>query len=373
MGMIRSDVLCPSCLNKLGNKDIYLKCSKCGKEVEPPRFQIFSRGAIRCNATPGCNGFLTGRACNNCHSELPADIMDYEKYLRFSIVGIKGAGKTNFLTAMLHELRNTPGNPWVTSPMNDETATNFNDNDKLIFTENEPVGATAKGIVQPQLWRIKDKSRMTNKTIPSYSMTIFDGAGEDFEDIIRADEIIKRYIRESKALVILIDPLALPNIAAKVSSDVLNWSTTTTHDSNDSGNMVQGIADYIRTACGLPPSKLIDRDVAVVFTKMDVMMNEFKGGYVTQPSPHLARKAFVKSDADAVDEEIRLWLEDNGENSFIDAIDTNFRSSRLKYFGVSSFGQPPKGASRLSKVTPHRVLDPLIWMFSKEGIVPVVS
>lgn len=372
MSILRSDVLCPSCLEKLSSKDLLLTCSKCGYTVTPPRFRLFSRGAIPCNA-PGCKGFATNRKCGKCLADLPADIMDYEKYLRFSIVGITGAGKTNFLTAMLHELRNTPGNPWVTSPMNDQTARNFNDNDKMIFADNMPVAATNRGEIEPQLWRIKDKSRMTNTTIPSYSMTIFDGAGEDCEDIENADEKIKRYIRESKALVILIDPLALPNIEAKVSPDILKWSVTSSHGSNASGDMVQGLADYIRKACGIAPGKLIDRDVAIVFTKIDALWNDFKGGYVTQTSPHLARKAFVKSDADAVDAEIRSWLEDSGENFFLDAVDTNFSKNRLKYFGVSSFGQPPKGNQRLAKVTPHRVLDPLIWMFSKEGIVPVVN
>ena len=48
-----------------------------------------------------------------------------------------------------------------------------------------------------------------------------------------------------------------------------------------------------------------------------------------QPSPHLARKGFVKADADAVDAEIRDWLESQGENTFLDAIDTNFKKGKI--------------------------------------------
>lgn len=118
---------------------------------------------------------------------------------------------------------------------------------------------------------------------------------------------------------------------------------------------------------------MIDRDVAVVFTKMDAVKDSFGSATVTQPSPHLNRKGFVKADSDAVDAEIKDWLEAQGESTFLAAIDTNFRQGRVRFFGVSSFGQPPTGDNQLSKIIPHRVLDPLMWMLSKEGIIPVLS
>ena len=86
----------------------------------------------------------------------------------------------------------------------------------------------------------------------------------------------------------------------------------------------------------------------------------------------MARHAFVKSDADAVDMEIRDWLASHGESAFLEAIDTNFRADRVRYFGVSSFGQPPTGSQQLGQIIPHRVLDPLMWMLAKEGVAPTV-
>lgn len=367
MPLFHSDVLCPYCLKELKGNDLKMVCELCGSEASPSMGDMLFKKQPKCKQ-PGCQGFATGRRCGYCDAVLPPDIMDYEKYLRFSILGIKGAGKTNFLTTMLHELRHTAGSPWVISPMDAQTAAIFQENDSAIYLYRKPVSPTPPGTEPPpQLWRIKDRNRMTDKKIPSYSMTIFDGAGEDCQHINPA---ISRYIGGSKALIILIDPLALQGIAQTISLDVLNWSTDVSQNANASADMVDGLANYIRQSCGINPGVMIERDVAVVFTKIDAVKDSFGTSTVMQPSPHLAQNCFVKADADAVDAEIRDWLECRGEIAFLNAIETNFRNNRVRFFGVSSFGQPPTGIQQLGRVMPHRVLDPLIWMLSKEGIVP---
>lgn len=369
MAFMRSDILCPYCLQRLKSKDLKMICQLCGAEVVPSKKETLLKKLPKCKE-PGCNGFASDRQCGFCKAQLPSDILDYEKYMRFSLLGTTGSGKTNFLTTMLHELRHTPGSPWVISAMDAQTAAIFQENDQAVYTMRQPVSSTASGIAPPpQLWRIKDKNRMTDKIIPSYSMTIFDGAGEDCEHI---NPVISRYIEGSKVLVILIDPLALPGVAKTIETNILNWSTTVVHDANVSTNMVDGLANYVRQSCNIAPGKLIDRDVAVVFTKIDAVKDSFGAAVVMQPSPHMARKGFVKADSDAVDAEIRDWLECRGETAFLNAIETNFRRERIRFFGVSSFGQPPTGNFQLGKVMPHRVLDPLVWMLSKENIIPTI-
>lgn len=369
MQLLHSDVLCPYCLQELRSKDLLMVCNRCGKAVKPTRGQLLLGRPVKCTEA-GCYGTLSRKQCPYCDSTLPSDIMEYEKYLRFSILGITGSGKTNFLTTMLHELRNAPNSDWILAPMDQITTATYQENDQLVYENRQPVAATPAGTTPPPLlWRIKDRRRMTNKVIPSYSLTIFDGAGEDSEHI---DPVISRYIDGSKALVILIDPLALPNVAKTISRNIYNWSTTASHGGGASTDMVDGLANYIRESCNIRADRLIDRDVAVVFTKIDAVADSFGQAQVMQASPHLARKGFVKADADAVDAEIRDWLESEGESAFIQAIETNFKRDRVRFFGVSSFGQPPTGPSQLGKVMPHRVLDPLMWVMSKEGIVPVV-
>ena len=203
----------------------------------------------------------------------------------------------------------------------------FSENDMMIYDDGRPVPANARGITPPpQLWKLMDKLKMTKNRIPTYSMTIFDGAGEDVEHI---DPVISRYINGSKSLVILIDPLALPGIARSIPQNILNWSTTAKHFGDASAQMVDGLATYIRESCGLRPGTRINQDVAVVFTKLDAVADSFGSATVTQPSPHLNRRGFVKADADAVDAEIRDWLESRGETTFLNAVETNFRGDAL--------------------------------------------
>ncbi len=369
MAWLHSDVLCPYCMQKLRRKDLRMLCESCGNESTHSKSEVLFNKRLKCKE-PGCRGYISVRQCSSCEETLPPDILDYEKYLRFSILGITGSGKTSFLTTMLHELRRSANSPWVISAMDTHTNQIFQENYRVIYEMRQPVAATPAGNTPPpQLWRIKDKGRMTSRVVPSYSMTIFDGAGEDCEHI---DPAISRYIEGSKALVILIDPLALPGVARTISPDILKWSTSASHDADASAVMVDGLADYVRQSCRIQPGRLINRDVAIVFTKIDAVRDTFDFATVMEPSPHLARKGFVKNDADAVDADIRNWLESRGETSFLNAIKTNFPENRVRFFGVSSFGQPPTGSNRLGIVLPHRVLDPLIWMLSKEGIVPVI-
>ena len=166
--------------------------------------------------------------------------------------------------------------------------------------------------------------------------------------------------------------MVLGGIRRLVDTDILNWSRTATLGAQAETELVNGLVNYIKKNCDIPANRLIDKNVAVVFTKMDVVMSSFGQFTVTQPSPHVARRAFVKSDADAVDQEIRNWLSTNGEQGFLDAITISFPPGKVRFFGVSSYGNPPRAAGQLRTILPHRVLDPLMWMLAEEKIVPTV-
>ncbi|MBQ9082033.1 MAG: hypothetical protein IJY28_00870 [Clostridia bacterium] len=368
MSILPSNVLCPYCLNPLHSWDVKMTCPECETEAKGNLITYLTHSLPKCQV-PNCRKHVASVCrCKQCGAKLPADILDYEKYLRFSILGVTGAGKTNFLTTMLHELREYIGSPWVIAPMDPTTTSTYQRYNDMIYTKRIPVPMTDKGMPPvPQQWKIKDRNKMSATRISTYSLTIFDGAGEDCAHI---DPTISRYINGSKTLIILIDPLSLPNVRRTVDANVVSWSTTAKHGSNASTDMVNQLADYIRASCRMPSAKLIDRNVAVVFTKLDAVAKSFGSATVMQSSPHMSARGFVKTDADAVHAEIRDWLEGAGESSFLDAIDTNFRKGKVRFFGVSSFGQPPMGNGKLGAVVPHRVLDPLLWALSMEHVVP---
>ena len=229
-----------------------------------------------------------------------------------------------------------------------------------------------------QLWTILDNSKKGEK-VPTYALTIYDGAGEDCEhiDYTPLDSKISRYLSGARMLLIMFDPLLLSSVRAELSRETLNASMATERQTSSPGNMVgmvNSLANYIRRNCNIPPGNRIDRRAAVVLTKLDAlteMLNGFSSdATILKESPHVQNRGFVDSDSKMIDLEIRDWLTRQGETAFLGAIDANFKDVRV--FGVSSFGRPPDMRKRLARIRPHRVLDPLMWMLAGEGIIPTI-
>ncbi len=119
-------------------------------------------------------------------SELPWDILKYKKNMRFSVIGLTGAGKTTFLITMLHELRSAT-NLWSASPMDRDTRDWYTENERILYRQHMQVEPTnrieGENILPLRLWKIQDLLRKSKKNTPTYTLTIFDGAGEDCAQI----------------------------------------------------------------------------------------------------------------------------------------------------------------------------------------------
>lgn len=365
MALFGKKIICPYCLEVLYEKDLVIKCRNCLQEDMVRGGGNPFSPVFRCKRK-GCNNRVANLIlCGKCEAELPSDIMSYNKYLRFSLLGTPGSGKTNFITTMIYELMHSYEFPMSIEAMNYATGEWYKSNFKKIYQHRIPVEPNPPGTRPiPIQWRIADESRRG-----MYSMTIFDGAGEDGKHIV--DEV-SRYISGSSSLIILFDPLALKNISAQLPENMVNWSTTQEVDCDDPLFMVNGIASYIRESCGFSAKKKVDCEVAIVFTKIDMLRDQFRNATVMHPSPHIAAKGFKIADSEEVDREIKDWLHRNNESAFVKAINHNFNEDRIRYFGISSFGNPPTGKNQLGIVMPHRVLDPLMWLLYKENIIPGV-
>lgn len=377
MSYLFKSITCPYCLKPLRSKDVTYVCSKNPTKAIPQSLMdnLFERTPV-CNC-PECLGRTAGLVCNFCKEMLPNGLFDYKKNMRFSIVGVPQSGKSNFLTTMMYELMNDNRLPFVFEPVSDETKRMFQENVNHIYNPDypEPVDKTEEHLEMPppQLWKITDAHDLSKQTRDVYSLTFFDGAGEEYEKL---NERVCRYLNGSKCLFILFDPLALPGVKNKVERNIYTWSggTDTMIGQQNGGVIVSDIARYLRNNLHIKENAAINKEVAIVFSKIDAVKHTFaKGARVMQPSPHVTKKGFYVPDADAVNEEIKRWLIENNETAFLNAIHSNFNIEKVRFFGVSSFGQPPTGENQLARVTPHRVYDPLMWMLANEGIIPFVN
>ena len=379
----KSKAICPHCLRELKLSSMKFFCvpDEDNRHEVKPTFADKFKGRLPVCKRKFCrNHGMTIReaACKECGEPLPPQILFHDKYLSFCAVGVAGAGKSSYMTTLLHELKYS-GLPWILQAMDVETTRRAQLNEQYVYEERHCLRGTESGTTpKPQLWTILDNS-VKGEKIPTYALTIYDGAGEDCEriDYTPLDSTISRYLSGAGMLLIMFDPLLLSSVRGELSLETLNASMATERQTSAPGNMVgmvNSLANYIRRSCNIPPGKRIDRRAAVVLTKLDAlaeMINGFSSGStILKESPHVHNRAFVESDSKMVDLEIRDWLTRQGETAFLGAIDANFKDVRV--FGVSSFGRPPDVRKRLARVRPHRVLDPLMWLLAAEGIIPTI-
>ena len=362
-------VICPYCLSTLGDKDLVRRCHICGEAFKGSFLDNMKlkKGIIpRCSSTAGCLGQYSTLSCAKCDTELPPDIAQYDKYVRFSVVAPPAAGKTVFLTAMIDELKQARNLNFHVAYMNKETQNYYMNNYRQIYENLAPVGATTLGASYPMQWKLQDMRKATKTRVPSYSITMFDGAGEDQ---VNMDPVVCRCISGSKMIMLLLDPTRLAGVREQMTPEEIDLASGPKQavSRDDTQDFIIGMINYLKTACSIPVTKKLPIPVAVVFGKIDVVKRHLGQAMVLQPSGHVQQGKFIQSEADQIHNEIDGWMDGCGD-LLTRMFDANFVTWR--YFGMSSFGNMPPSRNQFAKPMPLRVLDPLLWDLSLEGIIP---
>ncbi|MBR4749143.1 MAG: hypothetical protein IK083_06205 [Abditibacteriota bacterium] len=394
-------VVCPNCLKKLSFGDVIFECGNRDRSKEltcsyyprgkngeidmkemidmqavPWIWQIPGKKIPKC---PKCHEPVRIIKCRHCKEELPFGIFDCDKRFRFGVFGTTGSGKTTFLTMMLMMFPKLTG--MLIEGWDKEHFKKYTENKNQI-QDGRVVEATRSGLDKPWLCLLRDRVSKGGKT-PLYSMMVFDSSGHDSENVT---DTVKTMLKGVNSLVILFDPLTLPSVreelvyqketaeeAEQMEKRINRSRGGTAAGSGDVCNMVAEFANYIRSCFGYRRNEQIDRDVAVVFTKFDLIRDMFpEGSKAAKPKSYTEKDGsvyFDEEEADTVSREIEDWLREKGENEFLSVIKTNFKEDRLKFFAVSSLGHAPDDQRKIGKPHPHRVLDPFIWMLWLEGVI----
>ena len=376
--------VCPYCFQRYSKNEVLYVCPDC-RQITTPGLTERGRISIRCRGTQAgrsCGGIATLRVCPRCGLDvdgsplfaqgidtgiIPNQALD-TRNLPFSIVGVAASGKTNYITVMLEELKRVPGLRLAVAFENSYTRDIHEKNRSDIYDQHLIPEATSAGTQMPQLWQIKNVGERRGGTIPSLTLTIYDGAGEDHENIDPSSNVCK-YINASNAVILAVDPLILRNLRRDIDQTVLdNSGSFNTHTAED---VIQSVATYIRVARGMKPDKLVDVPVAVVLTKFDTILSHPlfpQNAVLRSPSLAVSGGKLNYGEFQQVDQEVRDWLTAINEGGFIDAIEANFKE--FQFFGVSSYGAPPKARGVLEdEIRPHRVLDPILWLLQRENFI----
>ena len=368
---------CPFCYNVYDKRKVKYVCPvpACGTEAAP------AKEPIKCKK-PGCPGLATDRICPSCLEKVPRTALDTPN-LNFSIVGVSTSGKTNYITVMLEELMNFPGLRLAMGNQTSETRDIQNINRGDIYINHRPAGASDAGEARPQIWSIrnldKDPGFFSRNTVPTYTFSIYDGAGENVEN-----EITVNYIRASDAFVITLDPLILSGVQAFVPPEVVrnSYKADAFNQIIDANAVVNNLVNYLKEKRGIPENKPLEIPVAVVMTKFDTVISHpsFNNALVKRERGVGVRNKKVRvEEFDQVHDEIAHWLRTIGEQQFINSMDANFatfdrkgnlRKRYYKFFAVSSFGITPTVAGTTPQnIQPFRILDPILWLFKLKKFI----
>ena len=367
---------CPYCFENYASKEVKYVCPDCGAHAPPPG--LFEKEPIKCKAS-GCGGLATQRRCQKCDREIPKVALETPNLL-FSIVGVSNSGKTNFITVMLNELGKSSGLRLALGAQNKETRDHQNENRRLIYNEHKSPGVTESGARMPQIWYIKNNMKkhrgFGGVNVPTYTFTIYDGAGEDHKNNLDPSSDMVRYIKASEAFLITLDPLTLENIreGGFVSSDVMRNSLAGHGgEIENASDIVNSLADYIKQIHGIHTNKPLNVPVAVVLTKFDTLLSHpsfAANARVKNSSLNIENERIRETEFEEIHGEIKNWLEQIGEISFIVALETHFGEKNFKLFAVSSYGESPDNDKTITKkINPHRVLDPILWLFKKAKFI----
>lgn len=365
-----SKFICPFCMKEYPKTEIAHSCSSC-RQVAGPQ--------TKCKES-GCTGYVSVQRCPHCEEALPYIALETPNF-PFSIVGVSGAGKTNYITVMLEELKNFDGLQLALNHQNNEAMEHQRDNYKRLYKDRTPPPANYSGEVKPQIWYLQNlskrkKSLFGQEHIPAYSFTIFDGSGEDYLKYIDnpdMDSPAALAVFRSKGILLVLDPLTLSNILdgeggvdAETIRNSLGRGKDEVHTASD---VINGISLYLKRMSGIKPSKKLNIPVAVILTKFDAIWDHPAFGpnaLVKHKKLGITNGKVNWNEIDQVHEEIKHWLYAVGENGFVKTLEANFKDYKL--FGVSSYGKPPASEHELSVAPePHRVLDPILWLFKQKG------
>lgn len=373
--------ICPYCFNEIKSGDLEYICSECDTAVKEKDLSASERSGktrIKCsNEECSCQN-VTKKRCpyDSCNHTI-ADALIHTKTTSFSLLGSTGAGKTNCITVMLTELskRNKNLNLAV-SPITAECRQKFELNKAQVYENRVKLDQTATGSEKVDIFSVKN---LKSNSILTFN--IYDGAGESITSANSSDpysELTLRYIEYSESMMFLIDPLRFTAMRKKLSQDSIE--TSIADEGENAISIINSIAEMYKNRNRLKYSAKIDKFVAIVFTKMDLFMPEFRerGDLFSRRSNHPELGYFNNQDCTEVDKELTNWLIENDQEDFVRSLKEHFyfdkkglKEKKCFLFGISAFGEKPDNDGLLPEIKPHRILDPLLWLMAKQGFIDI--
>jgi GTPase SAR1 family protein len=306
--------------------------------------------------------------CDEINKEIPIEFLSM-KSLPIALLGAKASGKSNYIGVLINEIRKkmtSPFNCSLSMTCSQESKQAYNElYYRPLYEEGYTVKATDSGEIPPLIFPLRfmnTKNKITNMA----ALTFYDTAGENLDNTNNMHKF-NRYITNAQGIILLLDPLQVPNIRNNLTANGFN---ALPEKNTDIYNVLSIIIDVIRSVKNINKGQ-IQIPLALVFTKTDVLEQYNilpENSCLKEESEHIKHGVFIKSDF----ENTNIQMQDLIDNWLDDELINYIKQfKQYSFFGVSALGGNPidRGAKINGKVNPKRVLDPLLWLLSENGYI----
>ncbi len=325
------------------------------------------RRRARC---PACKGATPKRICPHCHVDLPHTTGRFRNYV-FAIIGAKESGKSHYMAVLIEQLKKQVGPSFdmLLAELNDDTMHRYQrEFHDPIYSDQRTISATRSALADQSVRRplvycltILSKSFFGRQRRRVAVLVFFDSAGEDLddEDVMSA---VNRYIIRSDGILLLIDPLQLKGVRAKLSPD-----TGLPNVNTETGNILTRTWNLIVRGGDLSADDKVPIPLAVAFSKFDAV-RPLAGEEFDMLGDAAHDGGFNGQDFEISHSVMRRLLTEEWDAPHIEQT-ARFHFEKYGFFGVSALGCNPHGSDHIPFVEPWRVEDPFLWLMLQNGLI----
>jgi hypothetical protein len=367
---------CPYCYAEHNISDCGLKCSyniigntnkKCRFEIQKDKDDWIPLAHKK--KCINCKEAAKQLFCDEIKKEIPIEFLSMRS-LPIALLGAKASGKSNYIGVLINEIKKKMASPFncsLSMACSQESKKAYDDlYYRPLYKEGRTAMATAEGEAPPPLIFPLRFMDVKNRIVNMAALTFYDTAGENLNDKNVMHQF-NRYITNASGIILLLDPLQVPNIRNKL---IANGFNSLPPQNTEIYDVLSIIIDVIRNVRNIKGQ--IHIPLALVFTKIDVL-EQYNilptDSCLKEESEHIKRGAFIKPDF----ENTNIQMQDLIDNWLdADLIGYIKQFKQHSFFGVSSLGRnPTNGGTKIDSkgICPRRVLDPLLWLLAENGYI----
>ena len=338
---------CRNCQNKI-KSPIYL-CPSCGVEhtkLIPSKYGIFKR-RCECGAKIPTT-FFNGREkleslCPHCKNEIDSEHVD----ITVPVVGGPSAGKTCFIHMAISDIEKNSYNDHNLSYEYDPASDDEFEMNMNYLNSGNVTMKTSDMRLRFYSFYLKPKRGY------KHQISLCDVGGEIYDDSSALGEQIA--FTHTKAFLMVIDPLSVMDYRKELEAEMDITPYGPSEKSID--EVLSMLITTLENMCNITAKDMLNRDVAIVFSKGDIPGLDDKIGNKAVAKYMMANPDVSRLDAqNAVCEQ---FLKDYDEYGFLNGVKSKFKT--VQYFASSALGHPADGSDFVST----GVSEPIYWIVDK--------